>query len=101
MVKTLVPARRRESWLSYFGPLSLLLLLSVWAGGLIIGFALIHWALGSVVLTMDGGVGFLSDLYLSGTTFSPLGWETSSPALPWLACWWSSNREWDSPFSPW
>lgn len=73
MVKTLVPARRRESWLSYFGPLSLLLLLSVWAGGLIIGFALIHWALGSVVLTMDGGVGFLSDLYLSGTTFFTLG----------------------------
>jgi len=34
MVNVLVPARRRESWLSYFGPLSLLLLLSVWAGGL-------------------------------------------------------------------
>jgi len=73
MVKTLVPARRRESWLSYFGPLSLLLLLSVWAVGLIIGFALIHWALGSVVLVMGGGAGFLGDLYLSGTTFFTLG----------------------------
>jgi len=73
MVNVLVSARRRESWLSYFGPLSLLLLLSVWAGGLICGFALIHWALGSAVLTMDGGTGFLTDLYLSGTTFFTLG----------------------------
>jgi hypothetical protein len=73
MVKNLVPVRRRESWLSYFGPLSLLLLLSVWADGLIIGFGLIHWALGSAVLTMGGGTDFLSDLYLSGTTFFTLG----------------------------
>jgi len=73
MVKALVPARRRETWLSYFGPLSLLLLLSIWAGGLICGFALIHWALGSVVLTMNGEAGFLSDLYLSGSTFFTLG----------------------------
>ena len=73
MVKTLVPARRRESWLSYFGPLSLLLLLSVWAGGLICGFALIHWAFGSAVLAANGEAGFLTDLYLSGTTFFTLG----------------------------
>jgi hypothetical protein len=73
MVKILVPARRRETWLSYFGPLSLLLLLSFWAGGLISGFALIHWALGSAVLARDGGAGFLTDLYLSGTTFFTLG----------------------------
>jgi len=74
MVTTLVPARQRETWLSYFGPLSLLLLLSFWAIGLICGFALIHWALGSAVLTMDGGAnGFLTDLYLSGTTFFTLG----------------------------
>ncbi len=73
LIKILVPSRRRESWLSYFGPLSLLLLLSVWAGGLIIGFALIHRALGSAVLTMTGKTGFLTDLYLSGTTFFTLG----------------------------
>jgi Ion channel len=73
MVNVLVPIRRRESWLSYFGPLSLLLLLSIWASGLICGFALIHWALGSAVLTMDGGTGLLTDLYLSGTTFFTLG----------------------------
>jgi hypothetical protein len=73
MVKALIPARRRETWLSYFGPISLLLLLTVWAGVMISGFALIHWALGSVVLTMDGRAGFLTDLYMSGTTFFTLG----------------------------
>ena len=73
MVTHLFPARQRETWLSYFGPLSLLLLLSFWAFGLICGFALIHWALGSAVLTMDGSSGFLTDLYLSGTTFFTLG----------------------------
>lgn len=73
LVKAMIPLRRQETWLSYFGPLSLLLLLSVWAGGLIFGFALIHWALGSAVLAMDGRSGFLTDLYLSGTTFFTLG----------------------------
>ena len=73
MVGSVVPARWRETWLSVFGPLSLLLLLSIWAGGLIIGFALLHWAAGSAVLAPDGSYGFLTDLYLSGTTFFTLG----------------------------
>ena len=74
MVFALIPDRRRETWLSYFGPLSLLLLLSVWAGGLILGFALLHWSLGSAALARDGSSpGFLTDLYLSGTTFFTLG----------------------------
>lgn len=29
MIKSFVPARRRETWLSYFGPVSLLFLLSI------------------------------------------------------------------------
>ena len=78
-VRALIPARQRESWLSYFGPLSLLLLLSLWAGGLICGFALIHLALGSAVLTIDGRAGFLTDLYLSGTTFFTLGLGDALP----------------------
>ena len=72
-VRSIVPPRRQETWLSYFGPISLLLLLSVWAGGLITGFALLHWANGSAVVTHDGSAGFLTDLYLSGTTFFTLG----------------------------
>jgi hypothetical protein len=73
LVGSRIPSRRQETWLSYFGPLSLLLLLSVWAGGLITGFALLQWATGSAIITHDGSPGFLTDLYLSGTTFFTLG----------------------------
>jgi hypothetical protein len=73
MVSSFVPARRQETWLSVFGPLSLFLLMSIWVGGLIIGFALLHWSIGSALLTRDGSAGFFTDLYLSGTTFFTLG----------------------------
>ena len=73
IIRSIVPPRRQDTWLSYFGPLSLLLLLSVWAVGLISGFALLHWANGSAVVTHDGSAGLLTDLYLSGTTFFTLG----------------------------
>lgn len=73
MVGTVVPAWWRETWLSVFGPLSLLLLLSIWASGLIIGFALLHWAAGPSALAHDGSHGLLTDLYLSGSTFFTLG----------------------------
>ena len=79
MVKWLVPARRRETWLSYFGPLSFLMLLSVWACVLISGFAVLHWALGSALLAMDGRTDYLTDLYLSGTTFFTLGLGDALP----------------------
>lgn len=81
-VRALIPPQERESWLSYFGPLSLLFLLSLWAGGLIFGFALIHWSLGSAVLNMDGDTGFFTDLYLSGTTFFTLGLGDALPRSP-------------------
>jgi len=79
MVNALIPLRQRETWLSYFGPLSLLVLLSLWAGVLISGYALIHWALGSAVLTMDGEANLFTDLYLSGTTFFTLGLGDTLP----------------------
>ncbi|HVH87400.1 MAG TPA: hypothetical protein VM912_11795, partial [Terriglobales bacterium] len=37
--------RRRETFLSFFGPLSLLMLLATWALGLVLGFALLQWGL--------------------------------------------------------
>jgi hypothetical protein len=73
IVNFFVPTRGRETWLSFFGPFSLLLLFSIWACGLITGFALLHWAIGSTFLTQDGSIGFLIDLYVSGTTFFTLG----------------------------
>ncbi|GFO64002.1 potassium channel family protein [Geomonas paludis] len=72
LIHNFVPPRRRETWLSYFGPLSLLLLLSIWAAVLILGFALIHWG-GSWLFYPNGGTELISDLYLSGTTFFTLG----------------------------
>lgn len=73
---------RKETLLSYFGPLSLLLLLSIWAFGLIVGFALLHWASGSLIKTPEGTVGFSTDLYLSATTFFTLGLGDVTPAAP-------------------
>ena len=73
MVGSIVPLRLRETWMSVFGPLSLLLLMSIWVFGLITGFALIHWSLGPALLTRAGIAAFFTDLYLSGTTFFTLG----------------------------
>ncbi len=76
---SLVAARRREVYFSFYGPLSLLALVGVWAFGLIIGFACLHWAAGSGLNTPDGQQSFLTDLYLSGTTFFTLGLGDVSP----------------------
>jgi hypothetical protein len=73
---------RQETFLSYFGPLSLLLLLSIWAFGLIVGFALLHWASGSLIKTPEGTAGFSTDLYLSATTFFTLGLGDVTPVAP-------------------
>src|ERR671928_1106621 len=62
----------RESFLSLYGPLSLLLLIIIWAVGLIIGFALLQWALGSAMVVQRGEAGFDTDLYMGGTTFFTL-----------------------------
>jgi hypothetical protein len=66
-------AGSRETFLSYYGPLALIFLLFVWALGLIVGFALAQWALGSRISTLHGPASVFSDLYLSGTTFFTLG----------------------------
>ncbi len=71
---------RLETLLSYFGPLSLLLLLSIWAAGLILGFGILHWTSGSLLKSPDGPAGFGTDLYLSATTFFTLGLGDVTPA---------------------
>jgi hypothetical protein len=74
------PGNPRENFLSVFGPLSLLLLLATWAFSLILGFALLHWGLGSRLVIPAGILGFRADLYLSGTTFFTLGLGDVAPA---------------------
>ncbi len=64
---------RREYYLSFFGPLSLILLLGLWAGLLIFSFGLLQWSFGSVVNAPEKTVTFLTDLYMSGTTFFTIG----------------------------
>ncbi len=64
---------RRERFLAVYGPLSLIGLLMVWAIGLIVGFAVLHWSAGSPLRTGTGSARFVDDLYMSGTTFFTLG----------------------------
>ena len=66
--------RRREGYLGFFGPLSLIMLLMVWAVGLVAGFGVLHWSLGSRLSVSDGQVDLGSYLYFSGTTFFTLGY---------------------------
>ena len=73
-------SRRKEKVLSVFGPLSLLFLLSVWALGLVFGFALIHWAVGTTSDAANAAAGFRADLYFSGSTFFTLGLGDVTPA---------------------
>ncbi|HEY0407777.1 MAG TPA: potassium channel family protein [Pyrinomonadaceae bacterium] len=76
------PGKRRERYLGFFGPLSLLLLLCVWGIGLVLGFALIHWAIGSRISATMGVSSFRTDVYFSGTTFFTLGLGDMVPHTP-------------------
>lgn len=70
----IIPSRKkRETLLSFYGPLSLLVLVGVWALGLVLGFGLMQYGAGSAVNMNGGQPGFATDIYLSGTTFFTLG----------------------------
>ena len=70
---------RRENFLGYFGPLSLLFLLALWAGGLILGFALLQYGAGEHVQLSNEPITFGRVLYLSGSTFFTLGYGDITP----------------------
>jgi hypothetical protein len=67
------PGKTRISFISLFGPMSLLGLLVTWVLGLIFGFALLHWSIGTTVEAPEGRPDFWSYLYWSGGTFFTLG----------------------------
>jgi hypothetical protein len=70
----LVSSRKgREALLGFYGPLSLLVLVGVWAVGLVVGFGLMQYGAGSAVVIAGGQPSFQTDMYLSGTTFFTLG----------------------------
>jgi hypothetical protein len=70
---------RRETYLGVFGPLSLVMLLGVWAIAIVVGFAMMHWGLETPLNAVPGTVPFSTYLYLSGTTFFTLGLGDVTP----------------------
>src|SRR5262249_50260576 len=79
-----LPAGRwRHALLSVFGPLSLFGLMSVWAMGLIFGFGLLHWSVGTPVSGPSGSDSLGTYVYFSGTTFFTLGYGDIFPTAPW------------------
>jgi hypothetical protein len=83
LARRLRDPRKQESAFSYYGPLSLILLLVVWAGAMVVGFALIFHSLGSPFNDNSQGPGFRSDLYVSGTTIFTLGLGDVTPHSAW------------------
>jgi hypothetical protein len=70
----LISSRKlRESFLGFFGPISLLVLIGVWAVGLVIAFGMMQFGAGSALTFTGGPPSFSTDMYLSGTTFFTLG----------------------------
>jgi Ion channel len=72
----------RESFLGYFGPLSLIMLLGVWAASLIFGFALVQYGVGEHVRLGSEPITFGMLLYQSGQTFFTLGYGDITPVSP-------------------
>ena len=78
----ILSGRRRDAFLSFFGPLSLILLLALWAVGIVVSFGLLQWAAGSALNVSAGTPSFGTDLYMSGTTFVTLGLGDVAPSSP-------------------
>jgi Ion channel len=72
-------ANRREGFLAYFGPLSLIPLMGFWAVGLIFGFACVQYGLGEHLTLANEKITFAKVLYLSGETFFTLGYGDITP----------------------
>src|SRR5215470_12314175 len=79
LARKMRPGNRREHYLSYYGPLSLLLLLMIWAVGLMCGFALLQWGFHVPLGSPEKVPTFGTYLYASGVTFVTLGYGDVVP----------------------
>ncbi len=70
---------RQQSFLGYFGPLSLILLMEFWAASLIFGFALLQYGIGGHEQLGNEPITFGRILYHSGETFFTLGYGDIVP----------------------
>jgi hypothetical protein len=82
LVHLLPSPRRRETFLSLFGPLALLVLFATWAVGLIVAFASLHWALQTPMTGPAASLEAGDYLYFSGVTFFTLGYGDATPLGP-------------------
>jgi hypothetical protein len=81
LTQRVTSGKRREKYLSLFGPLSLIFLLGFWAAGVIFGYAIISWSLGENLKTTEF-VSFWTYVYVSGTNFFTLGYGDITPLEP-------------------
>ena len=71
--------RKRETAFSFYGPMSLILLLVLWATLILLGFGLLFYSLGVPFYDNRQQLGFWSDLYVSGTAIFTLGPTDAGP----------------------
>jgi hypothetical protein len=76
-------SRRRETVLGVFGPLALIVLYCTWAGGLVVAFGLLHWALQTPITAGGESPPVETYVYFSGTTFFTLGYGDLTPSGSW------------------
>lgn len=69
----------RDRFLSIFGPAALLVLLAIWAGVLVLSFALLYRGTETRLAATSGQPDFRLFLYLSGETFFTLGYGDIAP----------------------
>ena len=70
---------RQQSFLGYYGPLSLFMLLGFWATGLVFSFALLQYGIGGHEQLGNEPITFARILYHSGETFFTLGYGDIVP----------------------
>jgi hypothetical protein len=63
-----LPSRAADTWLGFFGPFGLVVIIGLWIFGLIVGFAALQWAFGSDV-SADHSVSAGQLLYYSAGDF--------------------------------
>jgi len=83
-VASKVPSRKtREALLGGYGPSSLLLLIAIWALGLVLSFGMMQYGAGSAIEVHETAhPSFAMDVYLSATTFFTLGMGDVIPRVP-------------------
>src|SRR5271156_6590063 len=70
---------RQQSFLGYFGPLSLIMLMAFWAASLILGFAMLQYGIGEHEQLSHEPITFARIIYHSGQTFFTLGYGDILP----------------------